>query len=324
MNYRCTFRCRHCLYGSSPEVKDDIREEQLFHLLDSLAHALPGIVLHLGGGEPMLHFERLCRIVAHARSRDIIIEYAETNGSLLIDRTEEKLKTLGDAGLERLLLSISPFHHEFISYDDTLKVLHAIISILGEEGLFPWHPGFLPYLSKFPHDVPLRLEDYLAWFKPYEIKYQLQGIMHIHPGGRGAYLLARHLRLMPAERLFSINCRASLASPIHAHIDCQGNYLTGFCSGLRIGRNEAFDLEGLFARGIDLSDFPLLERILRGGLGSLYDFALQKGYRPLEGYVSPCHLCLDMRLFLYGEGEKYPELYPDFLYEELRRHRQAL
>jgi hypothetical protein len=50
----------------------------------------------------------------------------------------------------------------------------------------------------------------------------------------------------------------------------------------------------------------------------LLNFALDVGYQELsEGYVSKCHLCLDIRKYLASNGD-YDELKPREFYEQLK------
>ncbi len=53
--------------------------------------------------------------------------------------------------------------------------------------------------------------------------------------------------------------------------------------------------------------------------------ALRSGFIPeQQGYVSPCHLCLGLRLHLYLEEQQYEELYPAFFYKDLRLLNRSL
>jgi hypothetical protein len=53
-------------------------------------------------------------------------------------------------------------------------------------------------------------------------------------------------------------------------------------------------------------------------LMGLLSFALDIGYQELsEGYVSKCHLCLDIRKYLASNGD-YDELQPGQFYEQLK------
>jgi hypothetical protein len=299
-----------------------VSEGPIFHILDEITRTLPGVDLHIGGGEPLLNLDLIVKVVSRIRGKRIFLEYVETNGALLREGGEEKLRLLRDAGLNRVLLSISPFHREFIPLEETLDAYRAIVRVFGEEGIFPWHPGYLPFLERSPAGSKVSLEDHFLQCSPGEVRHQLTSIMYIHPGGRGAYLLARHMKLSSPEMFLGHQCSRNLSSPVHAHIDQEGNYLAGFCSGLRIGTAAALDLERLYGDGADLAEHPVLRMLAGRGLGELYRHACALGFEPApEGYVAPCHLCLDLRLFLYNVGFAPDELYPRFFYEELLRRR---
>jgi hypothetical protein len=316
-NYGCTFKCAHCLYCASPNIAEDIQNAPLEELVQQIDHALGPIPLHIGGGEPLIYFDRIRHLLAVLRKTEIVVEYVETNGSSFINERRKKLLALQNEGLERLLVSISPFHNAFINLAKIKAIIRDILELYGTNGLFPWHPGYLAFLERFSPRETVAVDDYFSRFSRAEVRHQLTSIMYIHPGGRAAYFLARHLPLYPVETVLEKNCRESLASPVHAHLDYGGNYLTGFCSGLRIGKEVGFSLETLYHRGISLSQYPILEILVHGGIKDLYQHALNVGYKPLEGFVSSCHLCLDIRRHLYFHEAKYPELYPDFFYEEL-------
>lgn len=317
-NYRCSFRCAHCLYCASPDIDEEIRDSQLEELIRQMDRVLGSVPLHIGGGEPLLYFDRIQRLLAWLRKTEIVVEYVETNGSSLLKDRPRKLDALRKEGLECLLVSISPFHNAFINLAALKSVIRDVLAVYGRRGLFPWHPGYLPYLERFPPHQTVPVTDYFSKFSNAEIQQQLTAVMYIHPGGRAASFLANYLPCLPAEELRGKNCRESLASPIHAHLDYMGNYLTGFCSGLRIGEGTGFDLGRLYREGIRLSQYPVLDILINNGVQGLYEHTLKAGYTPLkQGYVSPCHLCLDMRVHLYFHKERYPEFYPDFFYEEL-------
>ncbi|MCP4688600.1 MAG: radical SAM protein [Desulfobacterales bacterium] len=318
-NYRCTFRCRHCLYCSSPDIEESVDEEALHEILRQIDGVLGPVLLHIGGGEPLLHFNMVKGIISRIQETRIILEYIETNGSLLLKKTESRLKELKDAGLNRVLMSISPFHNEFIPVGRVKEILRAIVALFGRGGLFPWHPGYLEYLEQASENRAVSLDDYFRLFSPQTVRGQLTSIMYIHPMGRAARLMADHLPLYPPRDLMEHDCAVHLASPVHAHVDHEGNYLTGFCGGLRIGRRTGFDLDGMYARGVNLDRLPILDALVNRGLKGLVQMGREAGWTPRDrGYVSPCHLCLDLRLHLYKDDNTYEELHPRFFYEELR------
>ena len=68
------------VYACRPGLREEVRAESLDRILDSIARAAPDADLHLGGGEPFLHMDRLVRTVRGIRGRGLALEYVETNG----------------------------------------------------------------------------------------------------------------------------------------------------------------------------------------------------------------------------------------------------
>ena len=65
--YRCTIRCRHCLFGSAPERPDVVMTPRQCADALKLLHET-GRVVHIAGGEPLLYWDMLRESVqlAHA------------------------------------------------------------------------------------------------------------------------------------------------------------------------------------------------------------------------------------------------------------------
>ena len=79
-----------------------------------------------------------------------------------------------------------------------------------------------------------------------------------------------------------------------------------------------FELDRLLKQGIDLKNHPVLKYLVKEDMKGLLNFALDMGYQgPSEGYVSKCHLCLDVRKYLVSI-EDYDELKPIQFYEQLK------
>jgi hypothetical protein len=95
-------------------------------------------------------------------------------------------------------------------------------------------------------------------------------------------------------------------------VDNYCNFVPGYCGGLSLG--DARNLDAI-CRGIDLDELPVLKALL-SSLGDLYDLGQQFGYEEREGYISKCHLCLDIRRHLARRGE-FKELRPRAFYERL-------
>jgi hypothetical protein len=198
-----------------------------------------------------------------------------------------------------------------------------IVDVFGPEGIFPWHPAYYPFLERVDPGRPVPFDEYARHFSREEMAGQLTGIIYLHPAGRASLSFGTFLGRRPAGSYNRKQCSRELSSPTHAHVDPNGHYLTGFCAGLQIGHEEAFDLERLYREGILLSDYPVLEMLVQGTVGDLRRFAEGLGFRPDRGgYVSACHLCGVIRTWLYHHlpRERRPEeLAPGFFYEEMGR-----
>ena len=324
LQYACTYRCDHCLYACGPGLNERIRTEDIDRVLDSVARACPQAALHVGGGEPFLNRPRLLHVLQGIRSRGLLLEYVETNGHWVKKQNaKEQLQEVRRAGCACLLLSISPFHNAFLSCRDNERAYKMIVEVFGPQGIFPWHPGHYPFLERVDPDRPVSFNEYARQFEDRELVYQLTGINYLHLAGRAAWNLSSLLRRFPAEAFIDKQCREELSSPLHAHVDPYGHYLTGFCSGLQIGSREGFRLEKLFQEGISLEKYPVLEMLIQGALGDLFRFAEVQGFGPdPEGYVSACHLCGHIRTWLYHNMEQEKgliELAPGVFYEEMRK-----
>ena len=324
LHYQCPFRCAHCLYACHPGLGPEEGLQNLDRVLDAIAAACPEALLHVGGGEPFLHRERLIHVLRGIQDRGLILEYVETNGFWTKRPEAQKLlEEVREAGCSCLLLSISPFHNAFLSCRDNQQAYRMIVDIFGPQGIFPWHPRHYPFLERVAPERPVPFEEYAQHFSGPEIRNQLTRINYLHLAGRAAANLSSWFDPLPPEAFLKKKCRPELSSPVHAHVDPQGHYLTGFCSGLQIGNQEGFHLKALFREGIPLEEYPLLEMLTQDHLGDLYSHAERQGFlADPKGYISACHLCGHIRTWLYRRipPEKRPrELAPEFFYEEMSR-----
>ncbi|RLF04798.1 MAG: hypothetical protein DRK00_05950 [Thermoprotei archaeon] len=139
--------------------------------------------------------------------------------------------------------------------------------------------------------------------------------------GRLVYTLHRLYERRPAKAFFGVSCLGELTRPWHVHVDCYYNYVPGYCAGISLG--DARRLEEITG-GVDLGDKPVLAALAES-LGELYKLAVEGyGYRELEsGYISPCHLCLDIRVHLALEVGGFKELQPLEFYRLLSEVRES-
>ena len=324
LSYRCSGECRHCMYACSPRWRDEwLPEGKLERMLEGLRGRIRGAPgggiginygLHLTGGEPFLNFELLLRAVRRAAEMGFPSTFVETNSFWCTDDgiTRERLLELREAGLQGILVSVNPFVVEHVPFERMERAVRLGSEVFGKNVLV-YQPLFYHLFRRAGLRGTLPFERYLELFGP-------RSLLHAEllPMGRAVYRLQGVLGLLygrrRAEDFFGESCLAELTRPWHVHLDSQGNYMAGYCGGLSLG--EAEDLEGLLS-GVELEDRPVLAALVRD-LRFLYELATEFGYREREeGYVSKCHLCLDLRRHLAEETKEFRELSPREFYEHL-------
>ena len=324
LSYRCSGECRHCMYACSPGWRDGwLPEGRLGRMLEGLRGRIVGAPgggiginhgLHLTGGEPFLNFRLLLRAVRRAAEMGIPSTFVETNSCWCTDdeSTRERLLELRGAGLQGMLVSVNPFVVEHVPFERIERAVRVGSEVFGEN-LLVYQPLFYLLFRRMGLRGTLPFERYLELFGA-------RSLLHAEllPMGRAVYrlegVLGRLYGRRRAEDFFGQSCLAELTRPWHVHLDSQGNYVPGYCGGLSLG--EAEELEGLLS-GVELEDRPVLGALVRD-LRLLYELAGEFGYREREeGYVSRCHLCLDLRRHLARETGEFRELRPREFYEHL-------
>ena len=124
---RCNISCAYC--NEYDSVSQPVPVEVLCRRIDLLAD-LGVSVITLSGGEPMLH-PQLDDLIRHMRGRGIIASLI-TNGYLL---GPERIRSLNDAGLEHLQISIDNVEPDETSMK-SLRVLDMKLAMLAEHADF--------------------------------------------------------------------------------------------------------------------------------------------------------------------------------------------
>ena len=98
----------------------------------------------------------------------------------------------------------------------------------------------------------------------------------------------------------------------HFHFDLYGNYVPGLCSGLAIHRDD-------LGHPISAEKYPFLHTLFVSGVRGLFELAANRyDFKPSSGYLSKCHLCLDLRRYLVLDREVTgAELKPQAFYENI-------
>ncbi|RLF23684.1 MAG: hypothetical protein DRM97_04475 [Thermoprotei archaeon] len=333
LSYRCTCEGRHCMYACSPRWSNDwFRLDDLKQILSKLAyyfmrfypHNVQGVLglnygLHFTGGEPFLNFNLLLEAIRIAKEFKIPSVFVETNCFWCVnDDSKRLLLRLKEAGLDGILISINPFTVEFVPYENMLRALKYSIEVFGRNNVMLYHPLYYELLNLINAKGRIEFEEFVRRLlskSPALLSRSLDpGILL--PMGRLVYRLEKLYEHYPARQFFNEACTYELTRPWHIHIDCYCNYVPGYCAGISLG--DARRLNEMVENGIELDDRPILQALCMG-LGHLYRFAVENyGYRERrDGYISKCHLCLDIRRHIVERSKEFKELQPLEFYRHL-------
>ena len=327
-NYNCSSACRHCVYYSSPRREQDyLSAEQARPILEKIRQ-LGCDSLHIGGGEPLLRPAELMKVLDEFRAAEISVEYVETNSSWFreLDDAVSLLVDLRSHGLDTLLISIDPFHNEFIPFNKVRGVLQACRRT--GMGIFAWIEGFIPDIAAFPEDRTHSLEEYSRRFGPDYLR-SLSGRYGINFRGRA---LDTYRPFMHKRPLAEILAEPACGEPLdthHFHVDLYGNFLPTSCAGFAVALTD-LDAPG-YARlrppestdgrqggPLATGRYPFLTAVIESGVAGLYKLAAANfGFQARPDYVSKCDLCQAIRTFLVNErGVVSPDLAPAGFYRE--------
>ncbi|MGD8880602.1 MAG: radical SAM protein [Desulfobacterales bacterium] len=291
-NYFCASRCRHCLYNCSPNwdkkyIKPQTAEENLRTI-----RKLGCSSVHVGGGEPLLRPDALGDVLEIARKVGVEIAYVETNSAWYKDPDSATaiLLKLRKQGLRTLLVSISPFHNEYIPFSRVKGVIEAARQT--GIGIFPWISDFIADLSELDAAGTHSLKEFEALFGRDYVMRLLQRYW-IHMGGRALQTFRPYLAEKSADEILDENrggCAAELLNTQHYHLDLFGNYIPGLCSGLSIKKE---DLD----KALPEQRYPVLATLFHEGICGIFKMAQKEfDYTPAkDSYINKCDVCTEIR-----------------------------
>ena len=296
LGYRCSSRCRHCLYGCGPHRRDGGDAGRLDVILDELAEKAPHARYHIGGGEPFLNLTLLERAVRGLGDRGLHLEYIETNASWVVSRgqAEQALADLARVGSRCVLVSGSPFHAEFVPFSRTRDLIAAANHVL-PGGAFVWVPDFIPDLARGNYQRTLDLARLLDE-RGDRFALGLASRYGLVLGGRAGRYAAAHGRAHAWQQFSNrSSCRSRLSDTGHFHVDLDGLYVPGLCAGIALPLAQ---VPGV----VDLARYPALAALISGGPALLAEVAAREGFEPLATYSDACDLCTHVRGFLHRKG----------------------
>ncbi|MBG0786115.1 MAG: radical SAM protein [Anaerolineaceae bacterium] len=316
LSYRCQTACAHCLYNCGPDWHDWMPEDEVRKALEAAQAAWgTGFQVHLTGGEPFLNFPLLLSATRMAAALGIPV-YVETNAAWVRDlaQAEDRFGQLRAAGMNAVLVSVSPFHQESIPLQRSLDGITAARTVFGAARVMVYQAEWLPELARYGLNEPVPLDRYREEYGQADAGLRFWMGFGLMGGGRAGYRLGGWIPRRPAEVFRGRHCLEELAFAPHSHLDLYGNFIPSFCGGISLG--DWHDLPGL-AEGFRQGQVGRLARIwMDSGPFGLFQLAKDEyGYEPLPGgYVDKCHLCVDVRSHL-SKRNLYPnELMPNGFY----------
>jgi len=332
LSYKCNAECRHCMYACSPGWKGDwISKRDMEKILTQLSHKLRGKYpadsnrigvnygVHFTGGEPFLNFDVLLKITKKAHQLEIPSTFAETNCFWCTndEATEDKLTQLKNVGLKGMLISANPFIVERVPFERTERGVEKSRKVFGKENVIVYQGLFYDQFKRLNIKGTLPFEEYLKLMYQKDV-YSLHECLSfpsLIPMGRAPYKLGKMYKRHPGKHFFGESCREELTRPWHIHIDNYCNYMTGYCGGISLG--DGRDIDSI-CQGINLDDYPIIET-LATDVKKLCQFGVEEwGYQERnEGYISKCHLCVDIRKHIATKTDEFKELRPREFYNHL-------
>ena len=301
VNYACNAACRHCLYACSPKRNSGYMSEDSCERICLLLQERGIDTIHIGGGEPFLDFKSLLGVIRTVRRAGLNIEYLETNGFWASDekRAVYYLGELKQAGAETLLISIDPFHVEYVPVESPLRLADICKKV--EFGYFLWQEQFQEKLSHLESD---RVYSRYELEKTLSQDYILETTEAYGLGtqtGRAINIAQEYFPKIPvADLIKNSHACHNLLNTTFMHIDLYEKFIIPGCTGITIPLEDA-------VRGVPRGRYPVYEALVSDGVAGLLKFIDGLGLTFEEEYVSYCSLCFNIRHWLSKTGT-YAEL----------------
>ena len=270
--------------------------------------------IHLTGGEAFLYWEHLEHILKEAQKQNLgKVDLIETNGYWATDNkiAHSRIKRLDELGMQRLKISVDPFHQEYVDIEPVRKLASAAKEILGPERVLVRWEEYLDNPIEMQNVPPAaRMQEYIKAIKEYPCRFT----------GRAAGKLAEAVASKPAETFASKTCKSSFLGAKGVHIDPSGNVFSGTCSGIIIGNvntkethSRASLLEEIW-KNFTPEQKEIINTLFNEGPYGLLKKAESLGYHKLPFYAAKCHLCTHIRQLLFNKSIEKTTIGPQECY----------
>jgi MoaA/NifB/PqqE/SkfB family radical SAM enzyme len=310
ITYKCNCACEFCYYNCSPGSGGLMPVDTVIKAWQSLKRlAGENAKIHITGGEVFLYWEHLEQILKEANSQKLgEIDMIETNGFWAVSDNiiSERIKRLNELGVNRLKISVDPFHQQFVDIESVRRLAETASMILGTARVKVRWKKYL--------DEPRGMKD----ISQSEMEFQYIESLKEYPcrfTGRAAECLASLTASMKAEQLLQENCRSDFLGVKGVHIDPFGNVFSGTCSGIIVGNINRITLEDIWMR-FHPAENNFINTLFNFGPAGLLESAKEAGYNPKKLYADKCHLCTDIRQFFFDKGVNSSTIGPPDCYRK--------
>ena len=311
LTYWCSSRCANCYLSCRPD-----REVDFMSVADALnywqsleAMAGTGAKVHLTGGEPFGNWPALLSILRAARAKGLTAHELETNAFWCTEQEQvyQRCQQLKELSIGRLVVSCDVYHQQHIPFERVELLVQVAQEVLGANKIrIRWRDFFANPLdiSKL-NEADCQRAYREAWQKH-----------HDRLTGRAAKLIAPLLGLQAAETFVGQDCQKAILASRGVHIDPAGNVFPGVCAGLVVGNASKKELAQIWDNLVHTEDEILLS-LIRSGPYGLLPIAKGLGYKGNQmGFANKCHMCTEIRSFLWQSGKFEPTIGPVKCYHE--------
>lgn len=201
------------------------------------------------------------------------------------------------------MISVNPFYAEYVPFERTDRCIQISQQVFGQN-VMVYQIEYYRQFKQLGITDKISIEDYLKLTKGESLSNNVELFLI----GRATEQLNTLYPGYPAMKFFNIPCQPPILRNWHNHFDNYGNFMPGFCGGISLG--SWFDLDRLAKEGVDLEKRPILQYLINDDMKGLFHIAKHMEYKEInDGYVSKCHLCLDIRKHLSARSN-YEELSP--------------